>query len=239
MFGASQLWGKVGRAFLLALSERQYSRGFIHDDQNVLSISLLLALDQWIKLIRAGPPREISLLRSAPADVIVFTDGYTPDQRKKETGHSMVGAVMFDRSRLLPAQFSEVVPQEVFDMWLPRATQICMVELVATVLALRTFKDYMKGKTLLLLVDAEAVEGALVKGYSARSDLCELVGIFWNLVLELKVLVYIDRVPTDANCSDSPSRGKLKVGEALGWKTVLARWPLEVWSQGRAWEILS
>jgi len=186
-------------------------------------------------LISNGPPREITELRPAPAQVIIFTDGYTPDQRKKEVGCSKVGAVMFSRCSRLPAQFCEVVPQEVIDQWLPRATQICMVELVATVLALHTFKDYLREKTLILLVDAEAVEGALVKGYSSRSDLCELVGIFWDIVLELRVLVYIDRVPTDANCADAPSRDKLKIGEVLGWSTVLARWPKQVWSQGRAW----
>ena len=95
-------------------------------------------------------------------------------------------------------------------------------------LALHTFRDYLFRKTHTLLVDAEAVEGALVKGYSARSDLCELVGIFWDLVLELKVLVYIERVPTDANHSDPPSRDKLKIGEALGWKSVKATWPKNV-----------
>lgn len=88
----------------------------------------------------------------------------------------------------------------------------------------------------MIFVDSEAVEGALVKGYSARSDLCELVGVFWQMALELRLNVYIDRVPTDANCSDCPSRNKLAIGEALGWKTVLARWPKNVWAGGRAWE---
>ena len=104
-----------------------------------------------------------------------------------------------------------------------------MIELVATVLAFHTFGDYLRGRTVLLLVDSEAVEGALVKGYSARSDLCELVGVFWDLVLDLKCLVYIDRVPTDANCSDGSSRDKLWIGERLGWKTVPAQWPIKIY----------
>ena len=161
--------------------------------------------------------------------MVIFTDGFTPDQRKKETGLSRVGAVMFSRCHQLPAQFGEVVPAEVIRTWLPRATQICMVELVATVIALQTFKPYLQDKSVLFLVDAEAVEGALVKGYSARSDLCELVGVFWDLVLDLKALVYIDRVPTDANCSDGSSRDKLWIGQALGWTTVPAQWPPQVW----------
>ncbi len=146
-----------------------------------------------------------------------------------EKGPSRIGATVFCRRSAVPAQFGVIVPQEVINRWLPRATQICMVELVATVVALHTFEAYLRDKTVLLLVDAEAVEGALVKGYSSRSDLCELVGVFWDIVVELRALIYIDRVPTDANCSDAPSRNNLSMGEKLGWKTVPAHWPKQVW----------
>ena len=40
-------------------------------------------------------------------------------------------------------------------------------------------------KLVLLFIDSEPVEAALIKGYSAYSakeDVCELVGIFWELV---------------------------------------------------------
>ena len=77
----------------------------------------------------------------------------------------------------------------------------------------------------LIVFDAEAVGGALAKGYSARKDLCELVGVFWNLVLELNCLVHVDRVPTDANPADYPSRGNLVVGSLLGGSTCKAAWP--------------
>ena len=144
-------------------------------------------------------------------------------------------AVLFARRCAQPAQFFEEVPQEVLDAWIPRKTQICMVELVGVVIAMETFRDYLRGKSVILLVDAEAVEGALVKGYSARTDVCELIGKFWDLALELDCSIYIDRVSTDANCADNPSRNKLQIGEALGWKTISARWPRAVWSEGRAW----
>ena len=90
-----------------------------------------------------------------------------------------------------------------------------MVELVAIVLVLEMFKHYMQDATVLLLVDAEAVEGALVKGYSARSDVSLLVGKFWVIVQVLNAAIYIDRVPTDANCSDGPSRDKVYIGKQL------------------------
>ena len=134
-----------------------------------------------------------------------------------------------------PAQSSEVVTEDVLDTWIPRATQIFMVELVATVLVLETFRHYMQDATVLLLVDAEAVEGALVKGYSARSDVSLLVGKFWELAQVLNAAIYIDRIPTDANCSDGPSRDKVYIGKQLGWLEVQARWPSEIHKGGRAW----
>ena len=223
MFGASQLWGKVGRAFFLAISERQYARGYDPAKHAGLSPSILLALNQWIKLISNGPPREINPCKPAPSDVVLFTDGYTQIRERKSL--VTLGSAQCCLQGCSSSQLSSVKSST----WLPRSVQICMIELVATVLAFHTFGDYLRGRTVLLLVDSEAVEGALVKGYSARSDLCELVGVFWDLVLDLKCLVYIDRVPTDANCSDGSSRDKLWIGERLGWKTVPAQWPIKIY----------
>ena len=76
-----------------------------------------------------------------------------------------------------------------------------MVELFATVVALKTFASQLAESWSLLLVDSEPVQGALVKGYSAREDVCELVGVFWKIALDLKVKLYVDRVPTDATSS--------------------------------------
>ena len=134
-------------------------------------------------MVKEGPPRELKPVAPAKADVVIFTDGFFPDPRRSEKGPARVGAVMFDRRRVHPVQFSEIVPKEVIDKWISRATQIFMVELVATILALETFRHYLQNTIVLLLVDAEAVEGALVKGYSSRSDVSLLVGKFRELAL--------------------------------------------------------
>ena len=238
MFAASQLWGKVGRAFLLAISERQYSKTLSKDQKALLGTALEHALKQWLRLVNEGPPRELKQVAPARADVVIFTDGFFPDPRRSEKGPARVGAVLFDRRRVHPAQFSEIVPKEVLDKWISRSTQIFMVELVATVLALETFRYYLQNTNVLLFVDAEAVEGALVKGYSSRSDVSLLVGKFWELAQELGAAIYIDRVPTDANCSDGPSRDKVDIGRRLGWLEVEARWPSDVHINGRAWELV-
>ena len=234
MFGASQLWGKVGRAFLRAISHRQYEKPISFRDQSEtldhdqLTPALEFSVDQWINLIARGPPREIGDTDPRPSDVVIFTDGFTPDHRKEESGPSRVGGVLFDRSMKNPVQFTSEVFDHVIEKWIPRKTQIVMVELVAAVLALTSFGSKLKGKFVLLLIDSEAVEGALIKGYSGTEDVCELVGLFWDLAAALKCQIYIDRVPTDANPADYPSRNDLLKGREAGWETAEISWPDEL-----------
>ena len=84
-----------------------------------------------------------------------------------------------------PIQFGCKVGMDLIEKWIPRKSQIAMVELFATVVALQTFKPWISSSWSLLFVDSEPVQGALVKGYSAREDLCELVGVFWKLALDV------------------------------------------------------
>ena len=53
----------------------------------------------------------------------------------------------------------------------------CMVELLAVVAAIETFKDHHQRKLVLILsnqifVDSEPIEAALIKGCSAKEDVC-------------------------------------------------------------------
>ena len=224
MFGASQLWGKVGRAFFRPLSERQYMKD-LHGDRMEINPAIVRSLIYWKKLIHFGPPGEISLRAEKASDVVIFTDGFTPDQRKDEAGPDRIGAVMFDRRAVAPKQISEVIPTAVSDKWLRRKTQIVPIEMIAPILAIETFRDHLRNKDVLLLIDSEAVEAALVKGYSSKEDLCELVEIFWELALEYRINFFIDRVSTDANPADWPSGDLLEIGESAGWETVVSSWP--------------
>ena len=224
MFGASQLWGKVGRAFLRSISERQYCKHPVSSEFS-LDEALKESLAQWKKLVEFGPPRSIDVAHSKPADVVIFTDGFTADPRDAHRLPDRIGAVMFDRRLKKPVQFTALVPVSVKKKWLERSTQIVPIEMIAPIVALETFRGRLVGADLILLIDSEAVEGSLVKGYSSREDLCKLVSVFWDLALDLRVRVYIDRVSTDANPADWPSRDKLEIGEHAGWSTVEAQWP--------------
>ena len=169
MFGASQLWGKVGRAFLRVISERQYAR-HPPDGSFSLGIPLKKALEQWIFLVKEGPPRSIALSVSKFSEVVFFTDGFSPDRRFSEKKPDRIGAVMIDRS-LTCTIYCGIVPQKVKAQWLDRKTQIVPAEMLAPIIALSTFESRLVGCDVLLFVDSEAVEAALVKGYSSKSDL--------------------------------------------------------------------
>ena len=224
MFGASQLWGKVGRAFLRVISERQYMR-FPQGSEFEVDPPLRESLLHWKRLVTQGPPRPIDKVGSKLVDAVIFTDGFTPDPRSFESLPDRVGAVLFDRRIQRPRQFTSIIPESVKSQWLKRSTQIVPVEMIAAVLALFTFADRVRGSDLLLLIDSEAVEAALIKGYSSREDLCSIISVFWDLALSLRVRVFIDRISTDANPADWPSRNKLHIGEAVGWETIAVQWP--------------
>ena len=224
MFGASQLWGKVGRAFLRPVSERQYAR-VAASDRFELDPALVESLNQWRLLIEAGPPRSIDFCANKRADVLIFTDGFSADPRDTIVLPDRIGGVIFDRRLMQPRQFTEVVPEEIKSRWLSRKTQIIPVEMVATIVALETFSLRLFRADLFLFADSEVVEATLVKGYSSREDVCLLVSVFWDRVRELQCRVFIDRVATDSNPSDAPSRNDLLTGEKAGWVTIDAVWP--------------
>ena len=220
MFGASQLWGKVGRAFLRALSERQYSSFSSVKVNSAINRSL----NEWKFLLESGPPRPIDLVEKKLVDAVIFTDGSFPDGKEGAPVKPWIGGVLFMRGRS-PVQFGCEVAQTLIDEWIPRKSQIAMVELFATIVALETFKQELKGSSALLFVDSEPVQGALVKGYSAREDMCELVSVFWRCALALRANFYIDRISTDANPADHPSRDRMDVGRKLGWIEVEPKFP--------------
>ena len=219
LFAASQLWGRTGRAFLRALSERQYWRAGSGTNFS-LSVALPAALTQWVQLVMHGRPRCMPRIDEATVEVALFRDGFYPHLLRGEIGEPGVGGVLFVAGSSTVHFFSEVVAREVLDAWMPRKNQICMVELYAVVMALLSFDTLLCGKRVILMVDSEAVEAALVKGYSRKEDVCSLVSVFWLLAEKLGCALYIDRVSTDANIADTPSRGNLLVAQRNSWVRV-------------------
>ena len=81
------------------------------------------------------------------------------------------------------------------------------------------------------MIDSESALGSLVKGYSALEDICDLVGVFWQSVDESRTLVYLDRIPTDSNPADAPSRNRMSTAIELGWVITEAVMPERIFER--------
>ena len=78
---------------------------------------------------------------------------------------------MFDRRSEAPKQFSELIGDEISKKWMPRKTQIVPIEIITPILALKTFRDHLRNRDVLLLIDSEAVDSrAQGFGFWARSN---------------------------------------------------------------------
>ena len=113
---------------------------------------------------------------------------------------------MFHKSLAKPLCFAFDVPDWWAWAWNPRDTQIILVELIAPLLALWTWRDFLKGRSCLVFNDSTVVESVLVRGYSNQAtDINEVTGGFWEHSMDLELCVYIDRMPTGCNPSDGCS----------------------------------
>jgi hypothetical protein len=172
-----------------------------------LNAALSESLRVWRTLVQDGRPRDLTRLDRRGVDTIVFTDGSWPESRKEESGPGRIGALVLDVNLGQAWVTSWDVPDDMVASWLPRDNQIAMVELLAPVVVWESVPELLRDRNVLLLVDNDGVESALVRGYSAKEDICRLVSVFWCLTLRCLASVYVDRVPTDSNPSDPPSRG--------------------------------
>ena len=222
-FLTGSLFGRIGRAFMRALSERQYEvrgpRKLEARDQIPYEINGAIedALKSWLMIIDRGKPRPIRERRLGPADAVFFTDGRAPEPDDPPGTGSRIGGVLFAPWRENPVAFGIDVPEHVIGRWIPRKNQIALIELLAPVLLIHHFGSELGSKRVMGLIDSEPVLDALVKGQSKFKDVLELLKLFWDMVAEFGIDLYLDRVSTDANISDGVSRDKMDEAEEWGW----------------------
>ena len=201
-----------------ALSERQYSRSSRTD----VNEAITEALTEWRSILEDVSARSLDVDAPAFIDSVIHTDGSWPDHRKGETEGARIGAVVFSRDFKVPLACGCEIPAAVVNTWSDRASQIVVVELIATVVAIHTFEPVIRDKKIVWLIDSESVLGGLIKGNSDREDLGPLVNLFWKAVRDASISVYLDRIPTDGNLSDKPSRSVWSIAAQAGWAVIPA-----------------
>ena len=117
-----------------------------------------------------------------------------------------------------PLQFGCEVEKKIMNHWIPRKSQIALVELFATIVAMEILKDLLQNSwSLLCLLTRNLFKELWSRATPTEQtcDMCELVGLFWQVALDLRINIYIDRVSTDANPADPPSRDRMEIGRAV------------------------
>ena len=125
--------------------------------------------------------------------------------------------------------------------------QIIALELVAVLFGLGTFQNVLSGNYVRVWTDNRVAEGNLIRGSSKAKDLNMLVHGIWLLAAHMMTGMHIDRVPSEENISDLPSReqyellGKLEAervtpflhplaGCVQQWELIgsesMAQWPI-------------
>jgi hypothetical protein len=201
-FAVAQLWGKLGRASIRALSERQY-RSHGHGTQ--LTQNLGNALSLLTRLLSDGEPRPLpkapaSRTQSDPPHLVVYTDA---------EGSGGIGAVLF-RRQAKPIGFAGEIPLETMHALLSRKLNVIQpLEAFVPLIVLLTFPRECQNTRIIFYQDNVGCEAALLGGSSTCPDTNLLVGLFWEAARLLKCEPWIERVMSSANVADIPSRFKL------------------------------
>ena len=194
-FTTTALYGKVGRAACKPLYARAHSS---HRRFN-LSPTLRAALLWLLRSISWAPRRSIRLTDQSRPQVRALVDA------SSSKGHGgWLGVIL----SLPGASWCTTwkMPAEVLQILKPRGNYIQFLEMASAILLFDTFGDLLKGADLVLYCDNTAQEGALTKGFSTAWDMAVVAGVFWELAGRSDCDVWIERVPSELNLADCPSR---------------------------------
>lgn len=199
-FLCSTLFGKIGRCCTGALRARQYSTSGDCSLDWHLRISLSL-----MKFFVEHAPERHFLLREKEPPMLLYTDA--SDVPDRTAGQFVLGAVLINPHKDWSIQYTYwIVPPEVVQTWIPKATYMNQLEILAGPLALQTWSSDLQGRQVIHFVDNDAAASSLVKGYSPKADSCALAGSYWILAAKIGLESYIDRVESKSNLADGPSR---------------------------------
>ena len=81
-------------------------------------------------------------------------------------------------------------------------------EIIAFLLAVDTFADLLENRRIVLYSDNKGAEHTTAKGSAKAADHNRMVHEIWTLALVKKIKLWIERVPTEDNIADLPSRFK-------------------------------
>ena len=87
-----------------------------------------------------------------------------------------------------------------------RSTYIGVFETLAVLASLATFRSLMRECDLLIFIDNVEAQHAVVSGFTGNEDTAILAFFIWRYFCELNIRVWVERVDSESNVADLPTR---------------------------------
>ena len=197
-FACEAMYGKVGRAPLQPVYARAHSS--VHRSAGI-SPELRLALKWIIGLLKCAPDRPILLAGDVRSPTRAWIDAEGSGQLGVVLQSGGPEGPMFYTSGKVPEHISALIPDS--------GNLIQFYEMIAALLLVHTFENALTDSDLVLFCDNTAQEGALRKGRSKRWTYSFVSGLFWHRIAKYGTSVWLERVSSEENIADCPSRLKI------------------------------
>jgi hypothetical protein len=200
-FGATHMFRKHGRAMLRPIFEHSHRRS------PELCPQLRLALTWWREALQSRWVESRSWVELARQTVFLFADA------RGSPPH--LAAVLISADGRF---FTEQAPDhDMLAMFQHRDDcQIAGLEILAIALGLCTFSHLISHRHVQIYSDNKVSERAAREGTAKRFDHSCLAHSLWSKLIEINASTFVQRVPTDENVADPPSRLDFRLMDIIG-----------------------
>ena len=206
MWSTQHLFYRIGRAMVKPIFAQKYSI------DGKFGGRLRIALLWWLRVLREQIT-EVRLWRpSKQSPCHLFVDAASTPAR---------AAAVFIGNGKIAYTDGQPAHQLMEQLCEREDKQIMSLEIIAIMLALTTFAPDIAGRKVIVHSDNSGAEASTIKGSSRAFDHNQLVHEIWSFALSHKVRLWVMRVPSDDNISDSPSRFDYELLEEIGaeWRS--------------------
>ena len=115
--------------------------------------------------------------------------------------------MLFRSDGARPLVFRWMIPESWRARMKERKTQIEVYEAAAAVVAVHTFAPYIAESDVFLFVDNTGAQAALTHGVGGEDDVNAIASAFWTQAAAEDLGICVERVDSESNPADLPSRG--------------------------------
>ncbi len=165
--------------------------------------NITAACNHLLDILSKSCPRTVDCNAGSPP-IIVFTDSAF------EGNIATVGALVVDPELQKSLVYDGTIPQQLVSKWQSKGLKqiISQAELATVVLIRDETRTILRDRRVIFFIDNEAARFALIKGVSGRSSMQTLTTAFHDIDMTSPCFHWIERVPSQSNPADWPTRGK-------------------------------